>query len=264
MPRPHKYRQVEAEPPCSCFFPEEDELVRKEHIVLSVDEYEAVRLIDYQKLDQADCARLMGIARTTAQNIYNSARFKLAQMLVHGQPLEISGGRYEISGERFTGGCCMNGFETIERIGGIAGVYSGICSNDGKGIKQMKIAVTYDNETGEIFQHFGRTEFFKVYEVEDKKVVKSEVVSTNGEGHGALAGVLSSLQADVLICGGIGGGAQMALASAGVKLFGGCAGSADQAVEAFLSDTLAFQEDVHCDHHDHEEGGCGHEGGCCH
>ena len=53
----------------------------------------------------------------------------------------------------------------------------------------MKIAATYDN--GNIFQHFGKTEFFKVYEVEDNKVVSSEVISSNGTGHGALAGLLA-------------------------------------------------------------------------
>ena len=82
----------------------------------------------------------------------------------------------------------------------------------------MRIAVTYEN--GQIFQHFGHTETFKIYDVEEGKVVHSEVVDTNGSGHGALAGVLNALNADVLICGGIGGGAQIALAAAGIKLFG--------------------------------------------
>ena len=67
----------------------------------------------------------------------------------------------------------------------------------------MKIAVTYDN--GNIFQHFGRTESFKVYDVEDNKVVSSEVIGSNGVGHGALAGLLADRAVDVLICGGIGG-----------------------------------------------------------
>ena len=78
----------------------------------------------------------------------------------------------------------------------------------------MRIAVTYEN--GQIFQHFGHTETFKIYDVEEGKVVHSEVVDTNGSGHGALAGVLNALNADVLICGGIGGGAQTALAAAAV------------------------------------------------
>lgn len=131
----------------------------------------------------------------------------------------------------------------------------------------MKIAVTYEN--GDIFQHFGHTQYFKVYEVSEGKVISSEVVDTNGSGHGALAGVLNRLNADVLICGGIGGGAQMALAQAGIQLYGGVAGNADAAVEAFLKDALDFNPNVQCNHHDHHgEGhacgdhGCGGEHHC--
>lgn len=127
----------------------------------------------------------------------------------------------------------------------------------------MKIAVTYEN--GQIFQHFGHTEEFKVYEVEDGKVVKSEVMGSNGSGHGALAGLLFNSGVDVLICGGIGGGAQNALAQAGIKLYGGVSGSADAAVEALLAGELDYNPNVKCNHHDHEHGeghSCGsHEEG---
>ena len=92
----------------------------------------------------------------------------------------------------------------------------------------MKIAVTYDN--GNIFQHFGKTEFFKVYEVEENKVISSEVIGSNGTGHGALAGLLADQSVDVLICGGIGGGAQAALLEAGIELCAGAQGDVDQAV----------------------------------
>ena len=125
----------------------------------------------------------------------------------------------------------------------------------------MTIAVTYMN--GQIFQHFGHTEQFKVYEVQDGKILSSRVVSTQGSGHGALAGVLSALNADVLICGGIGGGAQMALASAGIKLHGGVSGDADAAVEALISGNLSYNPNVRCNHHDHEHGHehtCGDQG----
>ena len=125
----------------------------------------------------------------------------------------------------------------------------------------MRIAVTYAN--GEIFQHFGHTEEFKVYDVQDGKVVASEVVDTNGQGHGALAGVLTALKADVLICGGIGGGAQMALAAAGIKLYGSVSGSADAAVEALLAGTLDYNPAVKCSHHgEHGEGHTCGEHGC--
>ena len=123
----------------------------------------------------------------------------------------------------------------------------------------MKIAATYDN--GNIFQHFGKTEFFKVYEVEDNKVVSSEVIGSNGTGHGALAGLLAEQGISVLICGGIGGGAQSALAEASIELCSGAQGDADAAVEAYLKGELV-STGVNCDHH-HEEGhSCGsHEDG---
>ena len=121
----------------------------------------------------------------------------------------------------------------------------------------MKIAVTYDN--GNIFQHFGRTEYFKVYEVEDKKVVSSEVIASNGVGHGALAGLLAGQAVDVLICGGIGGGAQAALAEAGVELCAGAEGDVDQAVEAYLKGELV-STGANCDHHHGEGHSCGDHG----
>ena len=121
----------------------------------------------------------------------------------------------------------------------------------------MKIAVTYDN--GNIFQHFGRTENFKVYEVEDGKVVSSEVIASNGVGHGALAGLLAGRAVDVLICGGLGGGAQAALAEAGVELCAGAQGDADQAVESYLKGELV-STGANCDHHHGEGHSCGDHG----
>ena len=123
----------------------------------------------------------------------------------------------------------------------------------------MKIAVTYDN--GTIFQHFGKTENFKVYEVENGQVLSGEVISSNGSGHSALAGLLAGQNVDVLICGGIGGGAQAALTEAGIELCAGAQGYADQAVEAYLKGELV-SSGATCDHH-HEEGhSCGeHEEG---
>ena len=116
----------------------------------------------------------------------------------------------------------------------------------------MKIAVTYEN--GEIFQHFGHTQNFKIYEAEDGKIISSEVVSTNGSGHGALAKMLKDLGVEVLICGGIGGGARMALFASYIELFGGVSGDADRAVEAYLAGNLSYDPDAKCDHHDHHHG----------
>ena len=130
----------------------------------------------------------------------------------------------------------------------------------------MKIAVTYEN--GNIFQHFGRTESFKVYEVEDGKIVSSEVIGSDGIGHGALAGLLAGHDIQVLICGGLGGGALNALTNAGIEVCAGASGKADEAVEAFLRGDLV-DTGANCDHHhgegeDHECcGGHGEGGGCC-
>lgn len=120
----------------------------------------------------------------------------------------------------------------------------------------MNIAVTYEN--GQIFQHFGHTQQFKLYEIADGRIVSTRIVDTNGSGHGALAGFLAAHKADALICGGIGGGAQAALANAGIKLYGGVSGNTDDAVTALLTGTLDYNENIHCDHHDHEHNGSGH------
>jgi predicted Fe-Mo cluster-binding NifX family protein len=122
----------------------------------------------------------------------------------------------------------------------------------------MKIAVT--NENGGVFQHFGHTAQFKLYEVENGAVVSSQVVDTNGSGHGALAGLLSQLGVDCLICGGIGGGAQMALAEAGIRLYAGCSGDADQRVAELLNGSLQFAEAATCDPHHGEDHACGDHG----
>ena len=124
----------------------------------------------------------------------------------------------------------------------------------------MKIAVTYEN--GQIFQHFGHTAQFKVYTIEEGKIVSTEVIDTNGSGHGALAGLLESIGANTLICGGIGMGAQLALDDAGVELYAGCSGEADVAVAKLLAGVLPQNAQANCDHHhDHEHGhdcSCGH------
>ncbi len=119
----------------------------------------------------------------------------------------------------------------------------------------MKVAVTY--EAGMIFQHFGHTQQFKLYDVENGVVQRERIVDTQGSGHGALAGFLTAHGVDTLLCGGIGGGAQNALAAAGIKLYGGISGNADEAVRALLAGTLAYNPEVHCGHHEH-----GHDHDC--
>ena len=210
MPRSAKCRRVCQMPTHCRFSPERP--AHREAVELTVEEYEALRLMDYLGLNQEEAAAQMGVARTTVQRIY-------AQAL---RP---------------------------------------VCLPRRKGSVLMKIAVTYEN--GQVFQHFGHTAQFKLYDVENGTVASSQVVDTNGSGHGALAGFLKDHQVDALICGGIGGGAQMALAEAGIRLYAGCQGDADTRVAELLAGTLVSADAATCDHHHGEEHTCG-DHGCGH
>ena len=235
MPRKQRCRWIGGYPDHWEFSP--DEASGGEPIVMSLDEFETIRLLDREGLTQEQCAERMGVARTTVTAIYESARRKTAEALVDGKRLLIRGGNYRLNDQ---------GAENIIE----------------KGIDNMRIAVTYEN--GEIFQHFGHTEQFKFYDVENGKIVREQIVPTNGSGHGALAGFLKAAQADALICGGIGMGAQAALAEARIRLYGGVSGSADAAAQALTEGTLAYDPSARCDHHDHHHGeghDCGHHHG---
>lgn len=247
MPRPRKCRRVCHFPPALRFIPTGQEALGEE-IILTVDEYEALRLMDREGLSQEECGQRMGVARTTVQQIYAEARKKLADMLSEGRPLRIAGGDFRLCngfpGETGCGGCFLKHLNETMKT---------------KGDHVMRIAVTYEN--GTIFQHFGHTQQFKLYDVEDGRIVSSQVVDTNGSGHGALAGMLSALGADALICGGIGGGAQSALAAAGIQLYGGVSGDADRAAEALAAGKLNYDPDVMCSHHEEgHHGQCGEHG----
>lgn len=258
MPRPSKPRRICRLPACTSFYSQSGEKqdssgspsgsTESEGVIyLLVEEYEAIRLIDYLGLSQESCAAQMGIARTTVQSLYADGRRKLARFLVEGLPLEVRGGNFALCSD-CRQGCRIQPTNLSEQ---------GACD------KAMKIAVTYEN--GQIFQHFGHTEAFKIYTVEDGKILSSQICPTSGSGHGALAGFLRAQGVDTLICGGIGGGARNALAEAGIDLYPGAAGDADAQVLSFLEGKLAYQPDIVCAHHHHEGGhhdgshhDCGH------
>ncbi|MCI9137914.1 MAG: DUF134 domain-containing protein [Lachnospiraceae bacterium] len=246
MARPSKPRRVCRMPACTRFYTETGSCENRLSLQLGIEEYEVIRLLDYLGFTQQEAAEQMGTGRTTIQSLYTQARRKLARFLVEGCALTIDGGSYELCSLRQN---CLK--QSI---------------NTEKGEQIMKIAVTYEN--GQIFQHFGHTQQFKVYTVEDGAVVSSEVIDTNGQGHGALAGFLLGGGVDVLICGGIGGGARNALAEAGIELYPGAVGDADAQVESFLKGQLVYDPDTMCSHHSHEEDhscgnhGCGEHG--CH
>ncbi|MBR1714503.1 MAG: DUF134 domain-containing protein [Treponema sp.] len=239
MPRPIRCREIHSLPEFYSFIPEEG--WNGESVTMTIDELETIRLMDCAGLTQEEAGERMNVSRTTVTAVYETARKKIADCLLNGKRLVISGGSWHIKGER----------EISSKF-------------NKKGENTMRIAVTHEN--GQVFQHFGHTKEFKIYDVEDKKIVKSEVVDTNGQGHGALAGFLKAAGVDTLICGGIGGGAQNALKEAGIALFGGVSGGADDSVVAFLEGTLSYNPNVKCNHHGDghgHESGEGHVCGTC-
>jgi len=124
----------------------------------------------------------------------------------------------------------------------------------------VKIAVTYSN--GLIEQHFGQTKEFKVYTIEDNKIVNQEIVSTLGYAHGTLINLLVSNQINTLICGGLGQGAKDLLSRANISLLPGVNKSADEAVNDYINNSLNYDPNVACagGHHDHESShGEGHK-----
>lgn len=237
MARPSKVRRVCRMPRCSSFSPQEVPAVQS--VRLSVEEYEAIRLVDYLGMSQQEAASQMEISRSALQSNYAGARKKLAMFLVEGRHLQISGGEYALCT-----GC--SGRTPAEKKRPLAGA----C----KGAQRMKLAICYEN--GLVFQHFGHTQQFKVYELENGAIVSSEIVDTNGQGHGALAYVLKELGADALICGGIGPGARNALAQAGIALYPGASGLADANAAAFAQGRLSYDPEAQCASH-----GSGHNHG---
>jgi len=124
----------------------------------------------------------------------------------------------------------------------------------------MKIAVCSEN--GEVFQHFGATPEFTIFTVENNSILEEKAYSTNGTGHEALVNILIDLDAEILICGGIGGGARNAIASVGIELLPGVIGNAREAVEALIKGALCYDPGTTCHHHEHHGGEC--SGNCHH
>jgi predicted DNA-binding protein (UPF0251 family)/predicted Fe-Mo cluster-binding NifX family protein len=192
-------------------------------IILTVDEYQTVFLLDYEGLSQEEAAYRMGVARTTVTSIYASARKKLAAFLVKGGRLKIGGGSYEVRDLSET-----KGIDSLKK----------------EGKANMKVAVSYEN--GNVFQHFGQTPEFKFYEIKDGHVISSSLEKTNGVGHKDLIPWLKERKTDVLICGGIGGMAIRLLKESNIVCFGGVQGKEDKALNDFINNRLQVISDPTC------------------
>ena len=247
MPRPEKQRNI-------CPLTGERRFSTEGNapaLEIRADELEALRLCDLEELSQQEAADRMGISRGTLQRLLYSAHRQIAFALVRGRSIRL---------DPPTGSRCAGKDNCRKRCR--------FCRKNRKptrnGGKSMIIAVTSAN--GEVFQHFGHTPEFTLYETKGDELLGPRVIPTGENGHGALAGILDALGVEVLICGGIGGGAQMALDEIGVKVVGGASGKVTDVVAAFLKGELEVNPDFQCHHHDHDaehkcgEHGCGGHG----
>ncbi len=241
MPRKPSPKTIRSLPPAHAFTPSQsDPGTTQGGIILLLEEWEALRLVDYAGLEQTAAALSMNISRQSVQMLLSSARSKLARAVVEGLPLHIQGDPKNLGNN-----------QTLIT----------------KRISSMKIAVTTQHT--QVFPHFGRTPEFYVVTAEDGKIVEERIIPAPAEGHGALVGFLVSQDVDALICGGIGGGAVNSLRAAGIQIYAGASGSVKEQVLSLLSGQLPQQGDANCDHHeehdhnhqhDHDQGGhgCGH------
>ena len=234
--RREKLRRVGIIPEYRGFTP--DGLASGDAIDMTIDELEVLRLCDLEGLNQEAVAQHMGIARATVAAICSRAHRKVANALVNGRALSIEGGSIAYSPITTT-----------------------TAAWPAKEVDTMRVATTYDN--GNIFMHFGRSEQFKIYDIQDDKVLNEQVVGTGGTGHGALAGLLANGGVDTLICGGIGGGAINALTQAGITVYAGAQGNCDACVEALIAGTLAQTGEATCDCHGHDHEHAHEHGDSC-
>lgn len=239
MPRKPSLKIIRSDPPAHSFSPDGPNLNTKQGIItLLLEEWEALRLVDYAGLEQAEAALSMDISRQSVQMLLASARSKLARVVVEGLPLRIH---------------CQSK-QTLKRENLFM-----------KRNSKMKIAVT--EQHAHVFPHFGRTPEFYVVIAEDGKIVEESIITAPAEGHGALVGFLVEQGVGTLICGGIGGGAVNGLRAAGIQVYAGASGSVKEQVLSLLNGQLPQQGEANCDHHDghdhnhhHEHGnGCGHQ-----
>jgi predicted DNA-binding protein (UPF0251 family)/predicted Fe-Mo cluster-binding NifX family protein len=223
------------------------------YVTLTIDAIEALRLCDLEELDQAQAADMMGVSRGTLQRILYQAHRTTAEALIAGKGIHIAGGNYSVNK------CACPNIGQCHRCN-----FADQKKNEQLSTKIklnvegtiMKIAIT--TEGNQVFQHFGSCPLFTLIEIENNTVINRKSIDASDSGHAALAGFLQSNEVDLLICGGIGGGARNALAEADIALISGCKGDIDVAITEYLAGTLKDKPEGMCNHH-HE--GANHQCG---
>lgn len=227
MPRPRKARCIAQKPNCRRFRPESEDTGQS--VLLTLDEFETVRWMDYESLTQENCAKRMGVSRTTVQRLYVSARQKIARMLVEGKVLDIEGGSVQI-------------LDRKEPV---------MVKGEGK----MRIAIALDHDV--VAMHFGRCMDFRLIDIEDGKVVRTENVHDEMSTHHERIPFLASKGVETLIVGAMGKGAYNRLLAAKIRCLSAAGKKADEALSEFLENRLNSELQPHECHGAHEDHGAG-------
>lgn len=227
MPRPRKCRKVCQLPEIREFQPI-GENVCHSAVILSVDEYEAIRLIDKQSFSQEECGGYMQIARTTVQLIYDSARKKLAEALVCGLPLKIEGGDFKLCDgkEEYCGcgGCRMHRRRQI------------LLQHKENG--KMRIAIPLDENKQDICIVLSRAPYFLFQDEDSKNIVENPAADAQGGAGIQAAQFLVDNAVNVLITVRCGQNAADVFTAAGMKIYKSAGKTASEDLEAFAKGRL--------------------------
>ena len=259
-PRPKNIRKVNNMPSVAGFKPIASNSSRKDTIFLHFEEYEAIRLCDYEMKTQQEASVSMGVSRPTLSRIYTSARQKIAQALVRGVAIMIEGGVAYTDSEWFHCGVCGLVFNNINPTLKIRKMECPIChSNDisisniniNKNEIMMKIAIPTKENV--VDNHFGHCEYYTILTVgQDNQILSSETIpSPQGCGcKSNIAGELENMGVSVMLAGNMGQGALNVLTTHHIKVIRGCSGNILDVATDYLNGKLT-DSGVGCSSHEH-------------
>src|SRR5665648_135695 len=263
MPRPPKWRCLNAPITARFFMPSADLPADMPSNRMSLDGLEVLRLLDLEGLSQEEAATVLGVSRSSVSRTASKARRALVEAIWRGEALTVEGGPVAVLKERRQSarpGDSLGPREQDVRDGTPQ-------KNQGE---IMVIAVPH--ESGSVNQHFGRTREFLVTSAQDGAIRERSVYEVPGMQHNhlALAGFLQDRGVDVILAGGMGAPMREALERSGFEVICGVSGLAEDAVGAYLRGEVEpgpatcghhhGEAHVHGEHH-HGEGGCNHGAG---
>ncbi len=267
-PRPKNIRKISEAPQSIGFIPMKCK--RYATIEFHLEEYESIKLCDYEMLTQAEAASQMGISRPTLTRIYASARQKIARALVEQSAITIEGGKNYMESDWYECIECGMKFNNIDPNIRPANICCPVCkshqlklyneeNNITKLLYMKKIALP--TRGGVIDNHFGHCEFYTILTINDENQIVSTETIPSPQGCGCKSNIASKFEEDgvtVMLAGNMGPGALQKLSEHGVEVVRGCSGPVMEVAQAYLAGELK-DSGVGCQHHDgdHE---CGHHG----